>query len=65
MPLVSVPVPAEVRAAIDELRDLAEEGIAYTPEYFQDKWQMPQRFADACAILDKWLETLSQKGDGE
>lgn len=49
-------VPSEVLEAIDELRDLAAEAIPYAGEYFDDKWQLSERFEQAAPIVDKWQQ---------
>lgn len=46
----------EVRVAIAEALDLAEEAIPYAGEYFNEKWDLSARFEAAYAVLRPWLD---------
>jgi predicted RNase H-like HicB family nuclease len=54
---------ARLIAEVDRLRDLlrealdlADEAIGYTPEYFQDKWELPQTAARLRRALGEEVE---------
>jgi len=44
---------AKLRDALSESVDLAEEGWAYAPEYFRNKWRCKERIAKLRAEIKK------------
>lgn len=57
-PVEGQPVQADVLDAIFEMRELAAESIPYAGEYFDDKWQLSERFEAKYPIVDAWLKEM-------
>lgn len=45
------PVPAETSTPLEDLFELAEEGINYTDDYFRKKYDMDKRLAELKSLL--------------
>ena len=56
----------EIEELIDDMIDLAEEGILYTPDYFKTKYKMDEQLSkikdNKTALLAKFRELEQQEG---
>lgn len=59
-----LPLPLEMRTAIEEALDLAGETIPYAGAYFDEKWDLSTRFQAAYDLLRPWLDEWLQPGEG-